>query len=229
MHKITPGVSLLSDTGRMLSKDPYDLNSELRDKILERDDQTCQYCGFQAERYQGVNFIGKDAASASDKDYLTACIFCQQSFQLDRIPFMQSGAVVWLPEIGQAALNHIARAIYIARITQGPLAEAARDALDILMARKEEASHRLGTDDPRILASVLQDFLEAKEYRLRAKKLKGFRVLPLDRRIIREGDLEFNQFPQILAYWRSKNGPFGEMPPREWAKLFFDTKKQLSE
>ncbi len=61
----------------------------------------------------------------------------------------------------------------------------------------------------------MQDFLETDEYKVRMNKLKGFRILPLDRRIIKEGDLEFNQFPQILAYWRSKDGPFGDMPPPE--------------
>mgnify|MGYP000275845136 CR=1 FL=1 len=43
-----------------------------------------------------------------------------------------------------------------------------------------------------------------------------------NRRIIKEGDLEFNQFPQILAYWRSKDGPFGDVPPRRWVNLFYD-------
>jgi hypothetical protein len=46
------------------------------------------------------------------------------------------------------------------------------------------------------------------------KRFASLRIYPADRRIVREGDLEFNQFPQILAYWRSKDGPFGEIPPR---------------
>jgi intracellular multiplication protein IcmJ len=108
------------------------------------------------------------------------------------------------------------------------MADAARDAMETLLSRKEEAKSRLGTDSPRILATVLQDFLEAKEYKSRLAKLKGFRILPLDRRIIREGELEFNQFPQILAYWRSKDGPFGEVPPRKWVKVFYDFQKTLS-
>lgn len=232
--KITPGISGFSDAGRALSPEAHRPPDDLRTAVLQRDDHTCRYCGFQARKYQEVNYIGKGEPEAKGKnrvysadDYATACTFCHQTFHLERIDRMQSGAVVWLPEIGQAALHHICRSIYVARISQGPMADAARDAMEALLARKEEAKNRLGTDSPKILSTVLQDFLEVSEYKNRTSKLKGFRILPLDRRIIKEGDLEFNQFPQILAYWRSKDGPFGEIPPRKWIKLFYDLKEKM--
>jgi len=220
--RISPGISGLSDAGRILSGDIHHPPEDIRQKVLERDQHTCRYCGFQSRKYQEVNYTGKNGQSGSADDYACACTFCHQCFHLERVERMQSGAVIWLPEIGQAALHHICRAIYVARISQGPMADAARDALESLLQRKEEAQRRLGTDSPRILATILQDFFEAKEYRERASRLKGFRILPLDRRIIKEGDLEFNQFPQILAYWRSKDGPFGDVPPRRWVNLFYD-------
>jgi len=231
--RITPGVSAFSDAGRVLSPSVHKIDDDTRGKILERDDYTCRYCGFQSRKYQEVNFIGKQpeakGVSLGVDDYATACTFCFQCFHIERIDRMQSGAVIWLPEIGQAALHHICRAIYVARISQGPMADAARDAMEALLARKEEAMNRLGTDSPKILSTVLQDFLEVSEYKNRMAKLKGFRILPLDRRIIKEGDLEFNQFPQILAYWRSKDGPFGELPPRRWARVFYDLQKAMDE
>lgn len=221
--RISPGISALSDAGRILPAAVHRGDS-FRDAVLERDDHTCQYCGFQARKYQEINFTGKNDTAKSADDYVTACTFCHQCFHLDRVDRMQSGAIVWLPEMSQQVLNHLCRAIYIARISQGPMAEAARDAMETLLSRRQEARNRLGTDSVKIIASVLQDFLEPKEYKARHARLKGFRILPLDRRIIREGDLEFNQFPQILAYWRSKDGPFGALPPREWTKLFYEIK-----
>lgn len=227
---IRVGVSQLTDKGQVFANNPYEISKEEKEQIHVRDEHTCRYCGFESERYQEVLYTGNGKNQKfNPDDYATACVFCQQCAQIDKVSFMQSGAVIWLPEIGQAALNHICRAIYIARITQGPIAEAARDALDVLLMRKEEAEHRLGTSDVSVLASVLQDFLEAKEYHQRSEKLKGFRILPLDRRIVQEGDLEFNQFPQILAYWRSQEGPFGPVPPREWKNIFFEAKQALAE
>lgn len=226
--RISPGISSLSDAGRVLSAEVHKPTDELKAKVIERDDYTCRYCGFQSRKYQEINYIGKTGKVTGAEDYATACTFCYQCSHMERVDRMQSGAVIWLPEVGQAALHHVCRAIYVARISQGPMADAARDAMESLLARKEEAKNRLGTDSPKILATVLQDFLEVNEYRLRMNKLKGFRLLPLDRRIIKEGDLEFNQFPQILAYWRSKDGPFGELPPRRWVKTFYDLKAKVS-
>lgn len=233
--KITPGISSFSDAGRPLSPDIHKPPEDVRAAVLQRDDNTCRYCGFQARKYQEINYIGKGeeaaksrgARSYSPDDYACACTFCHQTFHLERIDRMQSGAVIWLPEIGQAALHHICRAIYVARISQGPMADAARDAMETLLSRKEEAMNRLGTDSPKILSTVLQDFLETSEYKNRNNRLKGFRILPLDRRIIKEGDLEFNQFPQILAFWRSKDGPFGDLPPRKWVKVFYDLQDRI--
>ena len=133
---------------------------------------------------------------------------------------MRSGILIWLPEIPQAELHHIARALYVARISQGPMADAARRALETLTKRREDVKSRLGTDDPYILASVLRDYISNGAYNNRAAKLDGIRLFPQDRRIIREADLEFNQFPQILAYWRSKDGPFGGKLPKNWVDVY---------
>lgn len=225
--RITPGISSKSDAGRDLSHEVHRPSDDVKQQALTRDEYTCRYCGFQSRKYQEINYIGKGGKPAGAADYATACTFCHQCFHVERVDRMQSGAVIWLPEIGQAALHHICRAIYVARISQGPMADAARDAMEALLARKEESKNRLGTDSPKIMATVLQDFLEVAEYKNRAAKLKGFRLLPLDRRIIKEGDLEFNQFPQILAYWRSKDGPFGDLPPRNWVKTFYELKGKL--
>ena len=88
------------------------------------------------------------------------------------------------------------------------------------MARRDDAMARLATHDPFFLATVLRDFLGPKHYAARSEKLDGIRLFPLDRRNISEGDLKFNQFPQILAYWRSKDGPFGNYQPSQWKTIY---------
>ncbi len=197
-----------------------EITEEVRAKVFERDNHTCQYCGFSARKYQIVRAKGAKANPENPSDLVTSCIFCDQCFALDRVAAMKSGVLVWLPEIDQSMLHHLARAIYVARISQGPVAEAARRALEVITARREEAKVRIKTDDPAVLSMVLRDYIDPRAYKTRGDKLEGVRLFPLDRRIISEGDLEFNQFPQILAYWRSKDGPFGQWQPAQWLEEF---------
>lgn len=218
---IIPGVSRAP--GRLV----VSLDPEIRHQVFERDDHTCRYCGFRALKYQDVAFLNGQESDIRLANLATACIFCHQCFTLDRVSAMRSGILIWLPEMGQADLNHLSRSVYVARVSQGPASEASRRILDILMRRREEAKKRLGggdpangSEDPQVLAVVLKEYLTSRHYALREGKLEGIRLFPLDRRIIREGDLEFNQFPQILAYWRSKDGPYGSKMPQFWMDMY---------
>ena len=199
---------------------PSDVNKDVKQEVLERDDHVCQFCGFQAHKYQEIVFSDGNLSNDSKSNLKTACIFCQQCFYIDTVSVMRSGVLLWLPEIPQTDLHHIARAIYVARISQGPIADAARRSLDALMKRRDVVRSRIGTDDPYILGMVLKDYLHDAHYNMRNQKLDGVRLFPLDRRIIKESDLEFNQFPQILAYWRSKAGPFGGKSPQKWFDVY---------
>ncbi|MBE2192047.1 MAG: HNH endonuclease [Alphaproteobacteria bacterium] len=204
------------------------ITPEIKKAVFDRDDHTCQCCGFQAKKYQEVHFLDQNVSNLTMDNMVTACIFCHQCFNLDMACTMRSAVLVWLPELSQVDLHHVMRAVYVARISQGPMAEAARATLDSLMARRDEVRHRIGTDDPYVLATVMKDFLTSRYYADRGNRLEGVRLMPLDRRLIREADLEFNQFPQILAYWRSKDGPFGNRAPTLWFNLYRDAMKQAS-
>ena len=204
------------------SSDPVKFPQELKNKIFERDNHTCRCCGFQSHKYQEIHALDDDPGNQNPKNLITTCIFCHQCFHLDSISKMRSGVLLWLPEIEQAHLHHMARAIYVARISQGPVAETARKVLDLLMERREEVKNRIGTDDPYILSTVLRDYMSYGHYQTRTKKLDGVRLFPLDRRLIKEAELEFNQFPQILAYWRSKDGPFSGKTQQKWLSIYQD-------
>lgn len=219
---ITLGVAALSGNAQKAAKKSGNssLTPDIRQAVLEKDNHTCQFCGFKSTKYQEVHFLDHNPSNIDMDNLATACIFCHQCFDLDLVSNMRSGVLVWLPEIDQADLHHIARAIYVSRISQGTMAESSRSALDFLMKRREDAKARLSTDDPYILSLVMKDFLNPKHYAQREKKLEGVKLFPLDRRIIKEGELEFNQFPQILAFWRSKDGPFGGKAPHQWKNLY---------
>ena len=178
--------------------------------VWGRDNSVCRYCGFRSEKYQAI--VGPHDAVTNSQLHC-ACIMCAQVMALDEVPVMRSGVLIYLPEIGQAELHVFARLIYYCRISQGPAAAIARALLDHLMWRREGAREQFGTDDPFHLVARLRRCDTTSEYRALLEEAKDIRLFPLDRRIIKEANLEFNQFPQILAFWRSKNGPFGGLPP----------------
>jgi intracellular multiplication protein IcmJ len=199
------------------------IGPEARDAIFQRDNNTCRCCGFRAEKYQQILHINGDTRDFSDDNVLTTCIYCHQCFDLSTVEDMHSGMLIWLPELSQADLHHVMRAVYLGRVAQGPVAEMARKVFDAFYARGADAKKRLGSTDPGALALVMRDFLATKEYRQTQANLEGIRLLPLDRRMIPDESTDtgkMNFFPQILAHWRSKTGPYAGVPPQEWPQLF---------
>lgn len=185
---------------------PRPISKSVKESVNRRDFGICRFCGFRSAKYQEC--IGTQPTLWDLESIVTACIFCQQCFHLEQVEARRSGVLVWLPEISQDRLHHLARAVYARRISQGPPAERAREAATRLLKRVDRAEAHLGSREPRDLAERMRNAKPGEAAALRAE-LEPIRLLPLDRRIIKEADLEFNQFPQILAFWRSKNGPFG--------------------
>jgi intracellular multiplication protein IcmJ len=207
---LTLGISRASGTGDGGVKPPSKSEAE---KILKRDDFACRFCGFRAVQYQRI---------VPTRDGLvTACGFCEQVTGLERAGLMGGGILIWLPEMTQAELNHIIRAIYVARAEEGSeMAESATRALDALTSRRAEAKKRLGSDDPLLLATVLQENLTEAERAAATGKLEGIRLLSLDKHMVHGRHGDFNGFPQIIQFWRSAQGPFADLPTGEWQSLF---------
>jgi len=140
---------------------------------------------------------------------------------LERAGMMGGGVLIWLPEITQAELNHIARAIYVARADEdSPTAALASRSFDILMARRTDAKKRLGSDDPLLLATILHENLNDSERGDAIKKLDGIRLMPSDKYMVSGKNGEINGFPQMIKFWRSAQGPFAQLPADDWQALF---------
>jgi hypothetical protein len=141
-------------------------------------------------------------------------------FHIGRAGLLGEAELVWLPEISQPDLSHIARAIFIAMHRGGELRTAAETLYSALRVRADDARRRVGTSDPADLGEAMLA-LEEKAYDRRGESLEGVRLLPLGRRIVGEEDI----FPDILDYWNSENGPFGKLPAEAWLELFEKTRK----
>lgn len=201
------------------------------EKAMKRDDFTCQCCGFRSLRFQRV--VKASALNGSSNrgggkgnDLVTVCRFCELCFALDVAGATGGGVLIWLPEISQADLNSLMRAIYVARNAgkngsgDDKLAAAAGRALDALMARKAEAKKRLGSEDPMLLATVMLENLSDDEYAARVDKLEGIRLLPLDHWPVQGASGDHNQFHNMVKYWSSPEGPYAKLPPSSWEKMF---------
>ena len=213
---LTLGVRTASEAGR---NDASRLKS-LAEKTLKRDDFTCRFCGFYAKQYQRVI----PYAEAGDPPFATACTFCEQCMSLERAGIVGAGLLIWLPEIRQAELNHVVRAIYVARAAQDKDGEAivtlATRALDVLTARRSEAKKRLGSDDPLLLATIMHESLSDEERVAATAKLDGIRLLPAEKHMVRTSRGDVNHFPQIVNFWLSPAGPFAHDPVSAWSEKF---------
>jgi intracellular multiplication protein IcmJ len=196
----------------LLTKEEY--SAFFISSIHQRDGHRCQFCGFKSKKYQEV--LARTNRSWELSSLATACIFCAQTLTLERVGKMRSGILVHAPNITQVDLNALASALYVARISQTAAADFARKILDGLMQTRPYVRSLLGSDDPENLANQIKACSSSSEIAELKKQCEHVRLFPLDRRIIKENDLEFNQFPQILAYWRSKDGPFSGNAPAKW-------------
>ncbi len=198
--------------------------SKLVQKTFERDSYTCRYCGFKSRQFQKAIPSGWAVNDPRDAEMVTACIFCEQCFALETVGPMASGTLIWLPEISQATLNHIMRAVYASRaqmdVAPDTIKNCADRAFDVLFNRRGEAKRRIGTDDPMVLAAAFLENIDEETFRKREEKIKGIRLMPLDKRMVPSSMGKDNdQFPRIIEYWVSDEGPLGKIPPDVWETL----------
>ena len=237
---LTLGIRKTTDAEGGVKKAPT--ATQLKDqstKTLKRDDYTCRFCGFRSTQYQRtIPFTVK----GNDLPFVTACTFCEQCVFLDRAGAMGSGQLIWLPEMTQIELNHLARSLYIARAKlpesatdpkkADPEAEvampndhshdmvaAANRAHTALMSRRSDAKRRLGSDDPMSLATIMHESLSDDDLKNLSGKLDGVRLMPLEKYLVRTARGDVNQFPKMVQFWRSEAGPYGKMPPDKWPEL----------
>jgi len=223
------GVRRSPDAKGAASKSRFPTKAQ-SEKTLSRDSFACRCCGFESSKYQRVLPITDIDPDAKSGEFVTVCTFCEMVAALDRAGLAASGFLIWLPELSQAELNNVVRALYVARDGDDEkLVKAATRTLEVLTSRRAESKKRLGTDDPLILATALFEQLDDKAYAARVAKLEGIRFLPLDRYLVTQrSGKDVNLFPQMLAFWKSPEGPFGKLPVSEWTALFAEVMGKTS-
>jgi intracellular multiplication protein IcmJ len=181
---------------------------------------SCAYCGTVSGGWQ------KSVRSPVDAQRrVAACPLCFLCCHLERPSIDAEAALLWLPEMSQAALNVTMRMIHtelralgedlddapLRNTPKGAKIDRARSALGV---RRAAASARLGTDRPSELAAALYR-LSPGAYVNRSTLLSGVRLLPRGHFYERGADV----YPEIVDYWRGLAAPPASSPPGRPAPL----------
>lgn len=192
--------------------------AEARTRVLERDDYTCRGCNFRSPpsktgaSYQEVHHLDDNHANNDDKNLVTICPLCHQSFHIGHTGLSNGGILVWLPEINQADLNHICRSIIIAFHDNADCQGSARSIYAALEARALylEDIFCEGASDPAFFGQAM---LDSDPATLQKEVIAGIRLLP--------NPAKFNH---MVEHWYSHG--YKGIPPETWDSLVITLDKE---
>lgn len=170
---------------------------KLENKIIARDNNTCQFCGFQINKF--LVCVNKDNDYGPGKsvpdNLVTACSLCAQCLFLDGIGQGQGwgGTLIYLPEISQSDLNHFCRALFTSMLKDAPYKGKLQTTYLSLKDRENIINETFGpqSSTPSIFGETLID-CNLKGDELKHPMLSHMRLLP---------DKKF--FSKEISYWKS--------------------------
>src|SRR3990167_8557120 len=151
------------------------------EKVLERDNYTCQYCSFQAKEFQEI--VNTDGNYMNNKlsNLITACCFCSQCLFLESVGMdeMGGGQLVYLPEMSQADLNSFCHVLFCAMGNGTGYQESAQSIYRSFKFRSQliETKFGAGTSNPSTFGQLLLEY-ETSYPEKHVDVLKDLRMLP---------------------------------------------------
>ncbi|MCC5791949.1 MAG: type IVB secretion system protein IcmJDotN [Legionellaceae bacterium] len=130
-------------------------------KVWQRDHYTCQFCGFQARKYQDVVNLDGNFSNNRLANMVTSCCFCAQCFFLESVGVggYGGGTLVYLPEMSQEKLNGLCHVLFCAITNNTGYKSIAQSIYRSLKFRAEpvEKKYGEGTSDPSVLGQLIID------------------------------------------------------------------------
>jgi intracellular multiplication protein IcmJ len=128
-------------------------------KVLNRDQYTCQFCSFQAREYQEI--VNRDGNYTNNKlsNLMTACCFCSQCLFLESLSLeeMGGGQLIYLPEMGQSELNSFCHVLFCAMGNGTGYQESAQSIYRSFKFRSQIIENKFGpgTSNPSVLGQLI--------------------------------------------------------------------------
>ncbi|QHM90231.1 HNH endonuclease [Acetobacter pasteurianus] len=218
---------------------------KIREKALQRDGYRCRFCNFFSRKFQEVHHKDDDHHNNTLDNLVTACFMCHSVQHIGLSGHMKESVLIWLPEISQAALNHLIRSCIVARFTctetplsppgtppnrkiapyadGGEILSAAESVMAALQDRSAEAAKLIGTSDPKELGSILQDIAIQRPdiYETRGEILNGIRLMNLGKKMSNDKDVLVEH---VRAWIDPKtNGPYSSgLKADSWSEIMRD-------
>lgn len=147
------------------------------ERVWERDNYTCQFCGFQARLYQEVVNLDADYRNNKLDNLVTACCFCTQCLFLEAVGKNDYGGgnIIYLPEIEQASLNGLCHVLFCAIANATNYRADAQAIYRSLKMRTQPVEDQIGEgmSNPSLLGQLLIESNTPPE-----NLLKDLRLLP---------------------------------------------------
>ncbi len=152
-----------------------------REKVLHRDNYTCQFCGFQAKEYQDIVNLDNNYRNNKLSNLASACCFCTQCLFLESVGIGDygGGTLIYLPEINQAELNSFCHVLFCAITNDTGYKASAQSIYRSLKFRSQAVEEKFGdgTSNPAVLGQLLIDS-ELDNKGLSETMLSDIRLLP---------------------------------------------------
>jgi intracellular multiplication protein IcmJ len=151
------------------------------EKILGRDNYTCQYCGFQAREYQEIVNLDGNYLNNKYSNLITACCFCSQCLFIESIGLdeMGGGQLVFLPDMSQSELNSFCHVLFCAMGNGTGYQETAQTIYRSFKFRSQVIENKFGagTSNPAVLGQLMLE-QKARGVEEKVNVLKDLRLLP---------------------------------------------------
>lgn len=151
-------------------------------QVFERDQYTCQFCGFQARQYQEVVNLDQNYRNNKLSNMATACCFCSQCFFLEIVgkDDYGGGSLIYLPEISQGELNGFCHVLFCAMFNATSYRTDAQNIYWSLKLRSQVVDKQLGEgmSDPALLGRMIIDAREQQRLAAMEEVLLPLRLLP---------------------------------------------------
>jgi intracellular multiplication protein IcmJ len=150
-------------------------------RVYERDNYTCQYCGFQAKEFQEIINLDGNYMNNKLSNMVTACCFCSQCLFIETIGLdeMGGGQLIYAPEMKQGDLNSFCHVLFCAMGNGTGYQESAQAVYRGLKFRSQIIENKFGpgTSSPSMFGQMILEY-KANSPGAPIDILKDIRLLP---------------------------------------------------